>query len=189
MTTKGEPRGAADVHVALLRGINLGGRRLPMKALADLFADAGCADVRTYIQSGNVVFRADAKLVSRVPALVAKGIARDYGFDVPLVLRTAAELGAVVRNNPFLAAKPDPRTLHVSFLADRPSKPSVAALDPGRSPGDEFVVRGSEIYLRLPNGMARSKLTNQYFDSTLKTTSTVRNWNTVLTLLEWARGG
>lgn len=77
----------------------------------------------------------------------------------------------------------------MSFLADRPSKPSVAALDPGRSPGDEFVVRGSEIYLRLPNGMARSKLTNQYFDSTLKTTSTVRNWNTVLTLLEWARGG
>jgi uncharacterized protein (DUF1697 family) len=189
MTAQGKAQEAADVHVALLRGINLGGRRLPMKALADLFADTGCEDVRTYIQSGNVVFRADAKLAGRVPALVAKDISKGFGFDVPIVLRTAAELAAVVRNNPFLAAKADPKTLHVAFLADRPSKQCVAALDPHRSPPDEFVVRGSEIYLRCPNGVGQSKLTNQYFDSTLKTTSTVRNWNTVMTLLEWARSG
>jgi uncharacterized protein (DUF1697 family) len=103
------------------------------------------------------------------------------------VIRTAAEIDGVVRGNPFLKAGADPKTLHVGFLRDRPSKSQVAALDPDRSPPDEFVVRGGEIYLRLPNGVARSKLTSQYFDSRLKTIITARNWRTVLKLQEMAR--
>jgi uncharacterized protein (DUF1697 family) len=176
-----------DTHVALLRGINLGSRRLPMKELAAMFEDAGCRDVRTYIQSGNVVYRAWPALARRVPALIEKAIAERFGFDVPIVIRTAAEIDGVVRGNPFLKAGADPKTLHVGFLRDRPSKSQVAALDPDRSPPDEFVVRGGEIYLRLPNGVARSKLTSQYFDSRLKTITTARNWRTVLKLQEMAR--
>jgi uncharacterized protein (DUF1697 family) len=153
-----------------------------------MFRDAGCDEVRTYIQSGNVVFEANAALAGRVPALVARAIARKFHFDSPIAIRTVAELGAVVRNNPFLKHGADLKALHVAFLLDTPGKAAVAGLEPDRSPGDEFAVRGRDIYLHCPNGMGRTKLTNLYFDSRLKTVSTARNWNTVMTLLEMVRG-
>lgn len=175
-------------HVALLRGINVGGRRkLAMKALVEIFTDAGCGDVRTYIQSGNVVYSAPPPLARRVPSLVGKAIASRFGFDVPVVTRTAAELTSVAKNNPFLKRRAGEKALHVGFLLDRPPRPRVAALDPDRSPGDEFAVRGGEIYLYLPNGVARTKLTSQYLDSTLGTVVTVRNWRTVHKLLDLSR--
>ena len=178
---------ARSVHVALLRGINVGGKnRLPMRDLAAIFSDLGCEDVRTYIQSGNVVYRAEPALARRVPDLVARVVAKGWGFDAPVVTRTAGELHAAAKHNPFVVRSGiDPRALHVAFLAVRPSAARVAGLDPDRSPGDEFVVRGGEIYLCLPNGVARTRLTNQYFDSKLATVSTLRNWTTVLTLCEW----
>ncbi len=179
----------SDVHVALLRGINLGGRRLPMKDLAPMFRDAGCGDVRTYIQSGNVVFQAGQALARRIPDLIEEAISERFGFEAPVVTRTAAEIDGVVRGNPFLKGGADPKTLHVAFLRDRPSKTGIATLDPDRSPPDEFAVRASEIYLRCPDGVARSKLTAQYFDSRLGTITTARNWRTVLKLQEMARGG
>ena len=174
-------------HLALLRGINLGSRRLPMKDLAAMLEDAGCADVRTYIQSGNVVYRAEPALARRVPGIVEKAIAARFGFECPVVTRTAAEVDGVVKANPFPEAAAEPKTLHVGFLRDRPTKSKVAALDPDRSPPDAFVVRGSEIYVHYPKGSARSKLTPQYFDPRLETTSTFRNWRTVLTLQEMLR--
>jgi uncharacterized protein (DUF1697 family) len=104
------------------------------------------------------------------------------------VLRTAEQMRAVARNNPFLRTGADPRTLHVAFLASKPTPARAAALDPARSAPDEFAVRGGEIYLRLADGMARTKLTNDYFDTKLETTSTVRNWATVVKLREWVGG-
>ncbi|HYO48027.1 MAG TPA: DUF1697 domain-containing protein [Gemmatimonadota bacterium] len=175
------------IHVALLRGINLGNRRLPMKDLAAMFEEAGCWDVRTYIQSGNVVFEAGKALARRIPCLIEESISERFGFGVPIVIRTVDEIDGVVKGNPFLKSGADPKTLHVGFLRDRASKSRVAALDPDRSPPDEFVVRGGEIYLRCPNGVARSKLTTQYFDSRLGTVTTARNWRTVLKLQEMAR--
>jgi uncharacterized protein (DUF1697 family) len=107
---------------------------------------------------------------------------------VPVVLRSAAELRAVVRGNPFLEAGADPATLHVAFLADRPTAAAAASLDPARSPPDAFAVRGREVYLHLPNGGARSKLTTAWLDARLDTVSTVRNWRTVERLLALASG-
>lgn len=189
--TMSPPRSdSAGTHIALLRGINVGGKhRLPMKDLAEIFREAGCAEVRTYIQSGNVVFRAEDALAERIPALVAEAIAERFGFAAPVVTRTAAELEDVAVSNPFLEDGADPKTLHVVFLADRPSEEQIAELDPDRSPPDEFAVRGREIYLQCPDGVARSKLTAPYFDATLGTTGTARNWRTVGKLLELARGG
>ncbi len=176
-------------HVALLRGINLAGKnRLPMKDLAALFSGAGCGAVTTYIQSGNVVFEASPALARRIPSLIEKAIADDFGYQVPVVMRTGAELGRILRGNPFLRAGADAGTLHVAFLADTPAAARVKALDPDRSPPDAFKVRGRDIYLHCPNGFGRSKLSNAYFDSKLGTTSTVRNWNTVVTLCDLARG-
>lgn len=174
-------------HVALLRGINVGGRnKLSMGDLATIFTDAGCADVITYIQSGNVVFRADDKLVLLLPSLIADEIAARFGLRVPVVTRSAAEFDTVASSNPFLDLESDFTKLHVVFLADRPTPAEIESLDPNRSPGDTFIVHGSEIFIHLPNGAARSKLTNAYFDSRLGTTSTARNWKTVLKLNELA---
>ena len=170
-------------HVALLRGINVGGRnKLPMRELAAIFADAGCTDVTTYIQSGNVVFQASAELAHRIPKLMTDGIAERFDLRVPVVTRSAAEFDQVVAGNPYLEIEPDFTRLHVAFLADHPTEAAVNALDPDRSPPDAFELHGREVYLHLPNGAARSKLTNAFFDSKLGTTSTARNWRTVLKL-------
>jgi uncharacterized protein (DUF1697 family) len=180
-----QPRG---VHVALLRGINVGGKnRIPMKGLADVFISIGCASVQVYIQSGNVVFLAKERLALQVGALVSEEIAKKFGLQVPVVTRTALEFQSAVRANPFLQTDAELETLHVAFLDEVPTASRVSALDPLRSPPDELIARGREIYLRLPNGAGRTKLTNAYFDSKLATTSTVRNWRTVLKLVEMTR--
>jgi uncharacterized protein (DUF1697 family) len=171
-------------HLALLRGINVGGKNtLPMKDLVKIFSDAGCTKVRTYIQSGNVIFEAPAGAPGIADAITAS-IVKRFGFQVPVILRTSQQLRKSIRNNPYLAAGADERALHVYFLADPPKASAIAGLDPARSAPDAFEVRGQEIYLHLPNGMARTKLTNAYFDSKLSTTSTARNWATVLKLSE-----
>ena len=174
-----------DAHVALLRGINLAGKnRLPMKGLVELFIDAGCRDVRTYVQSGNVVFRADASVAKRIASVIERAVADRFGLRVPVITRTASELRRAAKANPYLRSEPDTSKLHVAFLAAKPSAAQVKALDPDRSPPDEFTVVGREIYFRLPNGVGRTKYTNAYLDATLRTTSTLRNWRTVLRLVE-----
>jgi uncharacterized protein (DUF1697 family) len=172
-------------YVALLRGINVGGKHIvPMKQLAEIFTDAKCGNVRTYIQSGNVVFTASPKVAKALAARVAKNIEERFGFSVPVVMRNREELAQVARNNPFLKAGLPQQTLHVYFLADLPTADAVRSLDPNRSTPDRFHVSDSEIYLHMPNGMGRTKLTCAYFDSKLSTIATARNWNAVLKLLE-----
>lgn len=171
-------------HVALLRGINVGGKNmLPMKELAGFFVKAGCRDVTTYIQSGNVVFSAPAAVLRKVPGAISAMIADDFGHRVPVVVRSHEELVAVVRNNPFPEALADKR-LYVAFLAEAPAAEAVAKLDPDRSPPDRFAVLGKEVYMHLLTGAAKTKLTNAWMDSKLSTVSTARNWATVLKLHE-----
>jgi uncharacterized protein (DUF1697 family) len=181
-------RGRSRAHVALLRGINVGGNNmLPMKDLSAMFEAAGCSAVRTYIQSGNVLFQATDDVAGAVPARVGKAIRARFGYEVPVVLRTADEIGAVLRKNPFLARGDGPDRLYVAFLSADPHPDRVAALDPGRSPPDELAVVGRDVYLRLLNGGGRSKITNAYLDATLAAVSTIRNWRTVEKLAELSR--
>jgi len=176
-------------YLALLRGINVGGKnKLPMKDLVDVFVEACCDDVRTYIQSGNVIFSADPRVAAGLPVIVATRIAERFGCRTPVLLRTVEQLRDVILNNPFLPAGAAEETLHVLFLADLPSPRRVDDLDPDRSPPDSFIVRGQEIYLQLPRGVAPSRLTNDYFDSKLATTTTARNWRTVTRLLDLMGG-
>ncbi len=171
-------------HLLLLRGVNVGGKhKLPMKDLASLVAEQGCSDVKTYIQSGNVIATVPPKLAGRLPGLVAKAIQARFGFEVPVVMRSLREIEQVVARNPFLADGKPPEALFVLFLRDLPDSARVSLLDPNRSPGDEFQVRGRDVYLWLATGAAETKLTNAYFDSKLATVSTSRNWRTVTTLL------
>lgn len=171
-------------HLALLRGINVGGKnQLPMQALRAFFETAGCSKVETYIQSGNVVFRAPARKLAGLAKEVEGAIRAGVGLEVPVVLRSGAELEAAVAANPYVKKGVDPTLLYLVFLADIPDAAAVKALDPARSPPDTFVVRGREVYLHCPNGYGRSKLTNAWFDAKLGTVSTVRNWRTVGELL------
>ena len=172
-------------YVALLRGINVGGKHIvPMKQLVEMFTVAKCVNVRSYIQSGNVVFTAPSKVANGLPDLLSKKIEERFGFAAPIVLRSREEMQKIARSNPFLKAGLPEITLHVYYLADEPSSAAVKSLDPNRSPGDRFQVIGREVYMHLPNGAGRSKLTSAYFDSKLATVATARNWATTLKLLE-----
>ena len=183
MAGKQKKSAGGFTHVALLRAINVGGRnRLPMSDLTAICADAGCADVKTYIASGNVLFKADAACAKRMPQLVERAIEKRFGFSSPVIVRTARQMQEIVASNPF---KDDLQRLYVAFLQSKPTAAQVAALDPNRSPGDAYVLIGSEIYLNLAkNGAATTKLTTTYFDSKLKTVTTIRNWRTTITLME-----
>jgi uncharacterized protein (DUF1697 family) len=167
------------VRIALLRGVNVGGRKVPMADLREVFEDLGHSKVRTYIQSGNVVFDAKAS-GSSLRATLEKAIDRRFGLDVTVLLRTPAELAKIVKQNPY---GPD---AYVTFLDGLPDRKRVAALDPAPFAPDEFRVSGHQVYVCCPNGYGRTKINNTFFEKKLSTRATTRNWNTVETLLDWS---
>jgi uncharacterized protein (DUF1697 family) len=137
----------------------------------------GHADVSTYIQSGNLIFTAQRAVT---PAALEKALESELGFTIPVVMRTAAELAQVVKHDPF--PKAERSTLHVGFMASKPTAAAVKAIDAARFAPEEVAVRGCEIYYHLPNGMGRAQLPAAV-DRALKIPTTVRNWNTVTKLL------
>src|SRR4051812_45980084 len=148
----------AMMWVALLRGVNVGGKnRLPMGGLAAMFAAHGCRDVRTYIQSGNVVFAAEPDVAAGLPGEIARRITEAFGYRTPVILRSADQLAAAADANPSLSAGAAEDAMHVMFLAETPDAQRVAALDHDRSPPDRFRVLGREVYLHTPNGLARTR--------------------------------
>jgi uncharacterized protein (DUF1697 family) len=172
-----------ETYVALLRAVNVGGKNiLPMKALCTLCELQGCRDVQTYIQSGNIVFRAGAKAASGFAAKLKAQIKHDFGFETTAILRTAAELLAVTKNNPF----PTEHS-HVMFLANEPNVTDVVNLNPPCVGEEAFSVRGKEIFLYLPYGSGRSKMATYSFDKILRTVVSTRNWQTVQKLLALTR--
>jgi len=175
------------VYVALLRAINVGGRnRVPMAELRSSLARLGLDDVRTYVQSGNVVFRSRGGTTRDLAHRIEREISKVFGIEVSVILRTPAQLEDVVASNPFLEDEADETKLHVVFLDKKPARSAVAGLDENRSPPDAFTVGGREMYLRLPKGAGRSKLTIDYFERRLAIPATARNWKTVTTLLAMA---
>ena len=158
----------------------------PWRLSRQSFSIAGCQDVRTYIQSGNVLFRSPANLAARIPAIVAQQLTSAFGFQVPVIIRSFDEWLTLYESNPFLVSGQDLAKLHVVFLADKPPTAQVEALESNRSPPDEFAALGREIFLLCPNGLARTRFTNAYWDSSLKTTSTIRNWKTTDRLAQMA---
>ena len=171
-------------YVALLRGINVGGNnKLPMKDLVSIFESAGCKNVVTYIQSGNVLFEC-APNVARLQSTVGAAIEKKFGFNPPFVVRQSDDLEKVLRGNPFLKAGAQEDELHVVFLADEPTSEAITRLEQNRVSPDEFAVRGKEIYLRLPNGAGRSKLATAPSHPKFGIVATARNWRTVKKLFE-----
>lgn len=172
-------------YVALLRGVNVGGNnKVPMATLRELCEGIGGTDVRTYVQSGNVVFTAGRKATGSVADALGGAIAAALDLRITVVVRTAAEMAAVVAAMPYPTDGVDPTTLHVGFLRDAPTPAAVEALAATSFPPNEYTVIGREVHLRAPDGLGRTKLPN--FDRVLGTPCTVRNWRTVVTLTEMA---
>ena len=165
----------------LLRGVNVGGRTLPMAELRELVQSLGFEDVRTYIQSGNVLFSGKKR---PAPAVLEAAIERRFGLEVDVMFRSPAELEQALERNPFPHA--DRSKLHIGFMATAPRPAAVAALDGDPFLPEGFAVVGTELYLHLPGGMARTKLPD-YVLRRIKVPTTIRNWNTVTKLAELAR--
>lgn len=170
-------------YAALLRGINVGGNnKLPMAELRQVLTEAGWKNVSTYIQSGNVLFEEAKSTPAKLAARLTADIEKHFGFRVPAVVVSLAELKTAVANNPFPDAEERPKQLHILFLADAPA--SADNLDPARLAPGRFALEGRILYVDYCEGLADSKFTNPYIDSRLKTISTGRNWNTILKLIE-----
>jgi uncharacterized protein (DUF1697 family) len=172
--------------VALLRGINLGARnKVPMAELRGLFEELGAEDVKTYVQSGNVVFHSSLAR-DKLRRAIEDAIRSRFGLDIVVVLATKKELDALVAANPFAADQPDPTKLHVTFLAEPPEAARGDSLAERRFEPDDFLVAGVAVYLHCPQGYGRSKLSNAFFEKQLGVAATTRNWRTVTALAELA---
>lgn len=175
-------------YVALLRGVNLAGRnKIAMPALRTLVEGLGYDDVATYIQSGNVILTTSDS-AAKVGAALEKAIAKEFGLDVVVVVRSRAQLKKVVDANPFAKKLKDDRLVHVSFLADKPKADKVKTLTGGDWGDDEVAVKGTEAYVHTPNGYGRANLNNMVVEKQLGVAWTARNWRTTKKLLELAGG-
>jgi uncharacterized protein (DUF1697 family) len=175
---------ATTRYVALLRGINLGkARQVDMPRLREVLTERGHENVRTHLRSGNVLL--DSTLgEKKLAADLSAAIEEEFGFAVPVVLRTAAELGEVVTANPLGAVATDPKRYQVTFLPEKPAAKAVSDLPPADV--GEYVVRGRELYLWLPDGIQNTPLASWKWDRLLGVPGTARNWNTVTKLAELA---
>lgn len=174
--------------LSLLRGVNVGGHhKIRMDALRELYESLGLEEVRTFIQSGNVLFRAGAPDAGQLAARLESALDRTFGFRPRVVLRTVGELREVVAQNPFAGREGlDPSRLAVIFLSGEPSPEARRrALAIEASP-EELHISGRELWIYYPNGMARPRLVASALEKVLGIQGTGRNWNSVTKLLALA---
>jgi len=169
--------------VALLRAVNVGGRKLPMAELRALCAELGWTDVATYIQSGNVVFSADATPQEVETALEA-AVAKTWGYDAPAVVRTAPQWAALAASNPFPdVGEAEPSRLMLLVSKDPPADGAAETIEARATAGERVRASGGALWFHYPHGAGTSKLTPSLIDRAVGSPGTARNWRTVQTLL------
>jgi len=174
--------------ISLLRGINVTGyKTIKMKDLQTIYESLGLRNVRTYVQSGNVVFDSAGQGARVFSQDIEEKIKQTYGFEVAVILRTPEEISAVIVNNPFLKeTNIDVARLYVTFLSSPPDDALVRNLTVTQDNSDRFAIAGKEIYLHCANGYGRTRFSSDFFEKKLKLTATTRNWKTVNALLSMA---
>jgi uncharacterized protein (DUF1697 family) len=180
-----------ETYIAILRGINVSGQKLiPMQALKALFEELNFQQVSTYIQSGNVLFRAEPADAQVLAAQIENSILERFQCQVPVLIRTAADLQAAIGRNPFLQQNnPDTDKMHVTFLADHPTQARIGQLSNGQYEPDQYHISGREVFLYCPQGYGRTKLNNTFFETKLGVRATTRNLKTVRQLISLAEAG
>jgi len=174
-------------YISILRGINVGGnRKILMKDLKVLFEKLGFANVETYIQSGNVIFESDLKLsTADLEQNIQQAITETFGFDVPVIVRTADEWDKSIVNNPFWKEKDaDIDRLHLTCLKEIPSPELLEKIKLSQFLPDRYEIIGKDVFIFCAAGYGTSKLVNPFFESKLKVPATTRNWKTVMKLHE-----
>ena len=178
-----------NTFISLLRGINVSGqKKIKMEVLKQSFVSLEFSFVRTYIQSGNVIFSTDIRDTEEISRLIEKKIIEDFGFDVDVLIRDAIDYEELFHSNPFLPERREElKKLHITFLKNRPEEALVTAVPNVSDEGEEFVINDRHIYLYCPNGYGRVRFTNSFFEKKFKVPATTRNWNTVMKLLDLSR--
>lgn len=171
------------IYISILRGINVSGqKKIIMTDLKLLYEELGFSDVVTYIQSGNVVFKSSLKTTTtKMAKQIEDKIKENYGFDVPVIIRTQHELQNIIDRNPF--KNDEIESLYVTFLSNQPNTNYLEKLENVNYIPDKFEIIDKEIYLSV-NSYGNTKLSNNFFESKLKLTATTRNLKTIMKLIE-----
>ena len=168
-------------YIALLRGINVGGqKKIKMIDLKNMFESLRFKNVKTYIQSGNVIFDYQSIDIINLTNQIENKITETFGFSVKTLIFTEEEIRNIVNNNPFVK-EPNIELdkLHVIFLLDIPDPSTVMLLDIRKEENEKFLIISKVVYLYCPNGYGKTKLNNFMFEKKLKTVATTRNWKTL----------
>ena len=171
--------------ISMLRGINVSGqKKVPMKELRNCYGSMGFREVKTYIQSGNVVFKSQNMNSAGLVRRIESEIRASFGFDVIVVNRTSEEMEQVIKHLPFTPEEAG--KVHVTFLSTRPATIPWEELDRAKDEKEKFLVSRMEVYLYCPNGYGRTGLNNSFLEKRLRTSATTRNWRTVRALYDMA---
>jgi len=175
-----------NTYIALLRGINVSGqKKIKMADLRNQLAELGFEDVQTYIQSGNIIFKFPETEHQVLEEKIADKIAADYGFQVPVLVKKAADFQQALERNPYLKdEKNDPKQIYFTFLSTPPSAERIKVLEEKKYDPELYTIDSTTIYLYVPNGYGRTKLNNNLFEQKLKVQATTRNLKTVRKLVE-----
>ena len=175
-------------YVSLLRGINVSGHKMiRMMELVAMYESLGFQKIRTYLQSGNVVFESSKALSAKLAKAIEDKILQTFGFPVSVILREKEDLHRIIRSNPFLGDKAlDVAKLHVTFLLSAPFESACDKMKEIRGEPDAFFLADKEVYLFCQNGYGRTKLSNNFFEKKLSVIATTRNWNSVRKLYDLA---
>jgi len=175
-----------NTYVALLRGINVGGKNiLPMKRLVAVLEGIGLKKVQTYIQSGNVVFQTRTNSSKKLSGDIGAAIGKSHGFVPPVLVLSIQEFRNAVVSNPFPDGENEPKSLHLFFMESSPVSPDLARLASLQSESERFQLDGTVFYLHAPEGIGRSKLAANV-EKALGVTGTGRNWRSVKAILSLA---
>jgi uncharacterized protein (DUF1697 family) len=175
-------------YIALLRGINVSGKNLiKMNDLVFQLQNIGYQNVKTYIQSGNIIFSSLEDNSKTIEIQIHNMILKEFGLNVPVLVINQDKLKKVHENNPFIkTTNMNIDKLHVTFLNAVPSKENIQKLADYKNLDDKFVAENDTIYICCPNGYGSTKLNNTFFENKLKVSATTRNWKTIGKLVEMA---
>lgn len=177
-----------ETYICLLRGINVGGhKKIKMAELREQLGELSFTNIRTYIQSGNIIFQSEEDSLGVLAANIREKIASHYPFTVPVQVWSLPQWGYIRSHNPYLPDwEEDIAKLHVTLLSDSPEESRINDLSKVHFPPDLFIYKDKVVYLCCPKGYGRTKLTNSFWERRLGVEATTRNWKTVCKLFELA---
>lgn len=176
-------------YISLLRGINVGGnKKIKMDSLRDGFSSLGYTNIKTYIQSGNILFCSKEEDKTKLEREISSMIMDKYGFDVPVLVLNSYELNEVINNNPFSDSNNYNKDfIHITFLSNEVKEINYKEIESKKESEDEYKIINKAIYLYLQKGYGNTKIHNNFFEKLLKTQATTRNWKTCLELFEMSK--